>query len=260
MPLAAPGEEDQNGRMNPSQRQRGAFTLIELLVVIAIIAILAGMLLPAMARAKAQGLKTQCISNQRQIGFAFVFYTDENNESYPRHDGWATTGGKYWTNANVTGNAAAYGGRVAETNRPLNKYLGAVEIFRCPADRGDALNPQVKTCWEGWGNSYLVQWVSDGFRVKKVTADIKAPISVPEGRPAKVSEFAIRPSNKIIQGDWPWHANRSTSDKRTIWHNFKGKRYENMLFADGHVEFFRFPPEMDRWQGGINPDPNFTWW
>jgi prepilin-type N-terminal cleavage/methylation domain-containing protein len=84
----------QNGQ--PS-RQPGAFTLIELLVVIAIIAILAALLLPALANAKNQAIRTQCMNNQHQLALAQHMYTSENKDWLPFNN-WdgGTAPGQGW--------------------------------------------------------------------------------------------------------------------------------------------------------------------
>lgn len=67
----------------PFRRHSPAFTLIELLVVIAIIAILAGLLLPTLGRAKMKGVTARCLSNLRQVGITLVMYTGDHQERFP---------------------------------------------------------------------------------------------------------------------------------------------------------------------------------
>ncbi|MFL2911686.1 MAG: type II secretion system protein [Limisphaerales bacterium] len=142
------------------KRLKWGFTLIELLVVIAIIAILAGLLLPALARSKAKAHNIKCISNQKQIGLSFMMYAGDNDESYPTLTNWATSGGK-------KGNSNAYSGRTEIKDRPLNGYTQSVEVFLCPSDKGDSLS-NVDHCFTAWGTSYLPQFSHDSFRVKMV--------------------------------------------------------------------------------------------
>lgn len=239
-----------------ARRNFSAFTLIELLVVIAIIAILAAMILPALSRAKENAKKTYCMNNLRQSGIGFQMYTEDFEGNYPVQEGYAPLGGLAPTNT-YAGIPIYFGAQ--ETNRPLNAFVGNnKEIFHCPSDKGDVSVLSVPTCWEGWGNSYLVQWGADYYRVRYVTGSGPLGKWMAKTPPLKTQEVIRRPSTKVLLAEWNWHANRSTFAAQSIWHNFKGKRKVGVVWGDSHVEFYEFPDETGR--ETTPPDINYLYW
>ncbi len=160
----------------PSTRHHPlGFTLIELLVVIAIIAILAGMLLPALASAKARGQRTFCMNNLRQVAIFFQYYTDDNDEFFPAH---RNQGGVDDANKALTN----WWGTVV-----VGKESGRSNLFHCPNAPKKPKTEEDGTVWSWAFDCNKVGYGYNGWFLGK------HPYILP-GNPAALTE-SIKISN-----------------------------------------------------------------
>jgi prepilin-type N-terminal cleavage/methylation domain-containing protein len=261
-------------RTNPSPRclsspspERRGFTLIELLVVIAIIAILAGLLLPALANAKERSKRISCSSNLRQFGLACRMYADDNGDRLPRVtvDPAGTVPWPWDVQTNQIGKIEAYGS---------NKQMVYCPSFLKQRDQRDRQGRTLYDFVSGYRVlGYALTFPGAGrVRATNINSSMNPP-NITVGGVHVVpspSERVLLADATLSQTDSRNPANRNFTYVLGGWEDERGNKVPhqsphlkpnkaplggNINALDGHTEFVKFEKMVVRTDGA----PSFWW-